>query len=130
MLLVSSWNGSPTGGGAEQLKYGADETGLTPAQLKQMWFGIGTNIYSAKILNTGEVVPDQVVAPPLDASRQGNNTILSWLPGYTLQTATDGQRLYVDVSSATSPYTDDMTLAPQRFFRLRRNASPWAPPLG
>ena len=118
MLLVSNWNGSPTGGGAEQLKYGTDQTGLTPAQLKQMWFGIGTNIYSAKILNTGEVVPDQVVAPPLDASRQGNNLILDWLPGYTLQTATNATGPYVDVSSATSPYTNDMTLAPQRFFRL------------
>ena len=118
MLLVSNWNGSASGGGAEQLKFGTDQTGLTAAQLSQMWFRVGTNLYSAKILNTGEVVPNQVVAPPLDFSRQGSNLVLNWLPGYTLQTATNVTGPYANISGTTSPYTNDMTLAPQRFFRL------------
>lgn len=123
-LLVADWNGNPTGGGAEQLIFGTNESGLTPAQLNQIWFRISTNLYSAKILNTGEVVPDQVVPPPLVSSRQGDKLVLGWLPGYYLQTATNVAGPYVNVpgtilmSYATPPYTNDMTLDPQRFFRL------------
>jgi len=124
LLLVSDWNGILSGGGAEQLKFGPDQSGLTQAQLNQSYFRIGTNLYSAKILNTGEVVPDQVVPPPLAVSKQGNQLVLSWLPGYSLQTATNISGPYVNVpgtgpsSGASSPYTNDMTLDPQRFFRL------------
>ena len=124
MLLVSDWNGTLSGGGAEQLKFGTNQSGLTQAQLNQIWFRIGPDLYSAKILNTGEVVPDHVVPPPLVFSKQGNKLVLSWLPGYLLQTATNVSGPYVNVSGrsfssyATPPYTNDMTLDPQRFFRL------------
>jgi len=123
-LLVSDWNGTPSGGGAEQLKFGTDQSGLTEAQLNQIWFHIGTNLYSAKILNTGEVVPDHLVPPPLAFSKQGNKLVLDWLPGYLLQTATNVSGPYVNVSGtsfssfATPPYTNDTSLDPQRFFRL------------
>jgi hypothetical protein len=124
MLLVSDWNGTPSGGGAEQLKFGTDQSGLTQAQLNQIWFRIGPDLYSAKILNTGEVVPDHVVPPPLTFSKQGNKFVLDWLEGYLLQTATNVVGPYQNVlgtgfsSYATPPYTNDMTLDPQRFFRL------------
>ena len=118
-LVVADWNGNAAGGGAEQLKFGADQTGLTPAQLNQIQFRIGTNSYSAKILSTGEVVPNQLaVGPSVTYSHQGNNLVLSWPVGWTLQSATNALGRYSNVPSATSPYTNDMTTGPQRFFRL------------
>jgi hypothetical protein len=123
MLVVTNWDGSPSGGGAEQLIFGSDQTGLTQAQLSQIWFRVGSDLYSAKILSTGEMVPDQVVPPPLAFSRQGNNLVLNWLPGYSLQTATNVTGPYVtEMNSPFSvtppPYTNDMTSDPQRFFRI------------
>ncbi|HLX69003.1 MAG TPA: hypothetical protein VKV04_05175 [Verrucomicrobiae bacterium] len=58
-LLITDWNGNPSGGGAEQLKFGTDQSGLTAAQLNQIQFSIGTNLFPAKILATGEVVPNE-----------------------------------------------------------------------
>ena len=119
-LVISNWNGNPSGGGAEQLKFGTDQSGLTASQLNQIQFQLGTNSYSAKILNTGEVVPDHVIAASVAFSRQGNNLVLSWPTGWTLQSATNVSGPYGDVTNATSPYTNDTTLAPERFFRLRQ----------
>jgi hypothetical protein len=118
-LVISNWNGNPSGGGAEQLKFGTSQTGLTLAQLSQIRFSIGTNWYSATILNTGEVVPGQLIPPSVAFSRQGNNLVLTWSSG-SLQSATSVLGPYSDVSGATSPYTVDTTVAPQQFFRLRQ----------
>jgi len=119
-LVVSDWNGNPSGGGAEQLKFGADQSGLTSAQLSQIQFQIGTNSYSAKILNTGEVVPDHAILPSVAYSQQGKNLVMSWPSGWTLQSATNVPGRYFDVQGATSPYTNDTTLDRRRFFRLRQ----------
>lgn len=125
MLLISNWNGTLSGGGAEQLKFGNDQSGLTAAQLSQIQFRIDTNLYSAKILGTGEVVPDQVVQPAINFSQQGNNLIMNWLPGYSLQSATNAAGPYVNVPDARnatgqpeSSYTIDITTNPQQFFRV------------
>lgn len=121
-LVVLNWNGNLSGGGAEQLRFGTDSSGLTPAQLSQIRFSTttSTNLYSAKILNTGEVVPDQAISSSVAFSTQGNNLVLTWPPGWTLQTATNVPGPYFDVPGATSPHTNDMTLDQQRFFRLRQ----------
>jgi hypothetical protein len=119
-LVISDWNGDPSGGGAEQLRFGTDQSGLTPAQLSQIRFGSGTNLSPAKILSTGEVVPDQVVAASVTFSEQGNNLVLTWPQGWSLQSATNAPGPYVDVPEASSPYTINTTLAPQQFFRLRQ----------
>ena len=119
-LLISDWNGNPAGGGAEQLKFGTDPSGLTPAQLNQIQFAIGTNVYSAKILSTGEVVPNTTTGPSVTFSKQGNNFVATWPQGWSLQTATNVSGPYSDVTNATAPYTNDMTLDRQRFFRLRQ----------
>ena len=119
-LLITDWNGNPGGGGAEQLKFGADQSGLTSAQLSQIQFRIGTNSYSAKILSTGEVVPGNVLTSGVAYSQQGNNLVLTWPSGWTLQSSTNVFGPYSDVSSATSPFTNNMTLQPQQFFRLRQ----------
>jgi hypothetical protein len=61
-LVISSWNGSASGGGAEQLKFGTSASGLTASQLARITFsnpgGFPAGNYSAKLLSTGELVPD------------------------------------------------------------------------
>jgi hypothetical protein len=121
-LVIADWNGNPSGGGAEQLKFGTDPSGLTTAQLSQIQFRIGssTNFYPAKILSTGEVVPDTATTTPSVAfSRQGNNVVLNWPAGWSLQSATNVVGPYVDIPGATVPYTNDVLLQPQQFFRLK-----------
>ncbi len=119
-LVIADWNGDPSGGGAEQLKFGTDQSGLTAAQLNQIQFRIGTstNFYPAKILSTGEVVPDTSATPSVAISRQGNNLILTWPSGWSLQSATNAAGPYFNVPESASPYTIDTTAAPQQFFRL------------
>jgi hypothetical protein len=120
-LLISNWNGSFSGGGAEQLKFGTSESGLTPTQLSHIQFVIGgSNYYSAKILSTGEVVPDQPTGPRVTFSSQDNNLVLAWPSGWTLQSATNVLGPYLDVPGATSPYTKDMKLNAHEYFRLRQ----------
>jgi hypothetical protein len=117
-LVVTNWNGNPSGGGAEQLKFGTSASGLTAAQLNQIRFQISSNLFSAKILGTGEVVPDQAIGTSLTFSKQGSNLMLTWPSGWTLQSATDVRGPYLDVEGATSPYTVDTTVGSQGFFRL------------
>jgi hypothetical protein len=119
-LVVLNWNGNPSGGGGEQLKFGNNHSGLTAAQLSRILFQAGSSFYSAKILNTGEVVPNQLIGAPVAFSKQGNNVVLSWPSGWVLQSATNTVGPYFDISGATSPYGYNTTLGPQQFFRLRR----------
>ena len=119
-LVISNWNGNPSGGGVEQLRFGNDQSGLATAQLNQIQFRIGPDLYSAKILNTGEIVPDRLILPSVSFSRQGNNLVLTWPQGWTLQAATNVPGPYFDIQGATSPYTIDTTPMPQQFFRLRQ----------
>src|SRR5204863_8292341 len=46
-LMVSDWNGNPSGGGAEQLRFGNNQSGLTPAQLSRIIFQTGSSLYWA-----------------------------------------------------------------------------------
>jgi len=117
-LVVANWNGNPSGGGAEQLKFGTSQFGLTPAQLSQIQFSVGGHFYSAKILSTGEVVPDSLISPTLTYSKQGNNLVLTWPSGWTLQSAPNVLGPYQDVPGATSPYSAPFN-SPRQFFRLR-----------
>lgn len=124
-LVIANWNGSSSGGGTEQLKFGTDQSGLTAAQLNQVRFLISSNLYSAKILNTGEVVPDQVVQPTVTYSQQGNQLSMSWPPGTTLQTATSPTGPWTNVTDPRTyngipnpPYTIDTTSDSHRYFRV------------
>ena len=119
-LIVADWNGNPSGGGAEQLKFGNNQSGLTAAQVSRILFQNGSSFYSAKILSTGEVVPDRAVGAPITFSKQGDNLVLSWPAGWFLQSATNVAGPYSDISGATPPYTYYMAQAPQQFFRLRQ----------
>src|SRR5205807_1031159 len=119
-LMVSDWNGNPSGGGAEQLKFGNSASGLTSSQLSQIVFnnpaGFPSGTYPAKILPTGEVVP--VASPQLEFTSSGGALTLRWGTAWFLQSATNVAGPYQDVSGATSPYPAPFT-GPQRFFRLR-----------
>src|SRR5262249_14650460 len=94
ILVVTDWNGNASGGGAEQLQFGSTQSGLTPAQLSQIRFSIGSNFYSAKILATGEVVP--AGASTLEFTRNANALTLTWPSGWFLQAATNVVGPYVD----------------------------------
>jgi hypothetical protein len=49
---------------------------------------------------------------------QRTNLVFGWAGSYTLQSATNVTGPYVDLTSATSPYTNNVG-APRQFFRLR-----------
>ena len=117
ILYIHFWQGSTSGGGATQLYFGSDSSGLTPQQLAQIRFNVSGYLYPAKILATGELVP---VAPPrLEFIRNGGTLGLHWGPGWVLQSATNVTGPYNDVSGAASPWPVAMT-SPQQFFRLRQ----------
>src|SRR5262249_25109778 len=121
-LTVTNWNGSTNGGGSDQLMFGNTSSGLTPVQLRQIVFvnpaGFPGGAYPAQMLATGEVVPAQ--RPMLLFSRNPNGLILNWSSGFVLQSATNVQGPYFDVTNATSPYTNPGFQLPRQFFRLRQ----------
>jgi hypothetical protein len=121
-LIIEHWNGSLSGGGMHQIFFGTSASGLTAQQLSLVQFsnpaGLPNGTYSARILSDGEVVPNQAIGTSVTYSTHGNNLVLTWPTGWTLQSATNVAGPYSNISGATSPYTNDMTLDPQRFFRL------------
>ena len=114
-LYVSNWDGSTLGGGATQLYFGSNSSGLTTQQLSQIQFALSTGLYPAVILATGEVVP---AGATLDFTRNGNTLTLTWPSGWFLQSATNVTGPYQDIE-ATSPYDVSFT-EPQGYFRLRQ----------
>ncbi len=116
ILYITNWHGSASGGGATRLYFGSSANGLTPQQLAQIRFNISDNLYPARILATGEVVPQMQM---LTSSHAGNALTLRWEPGWTLQSSTNIAGPYQDVQGAASPYTPSME-GPRRFFRLRQ----------
>jgi hypothetical protein len=122
-LVVSDWNGNPSGGGAEQLKFGTNQSGLTLAQLSRITFvnpvGLSAGNYPAKILSTGEIVPTLV--PPLAYTSNPDALILSWTGNYQLQSATNVVGPWNPIPGATSPFTNAF-VGPQRYFRLGLSA--------
>jgi hypothetical protein len=115
ILYVTNWHGSAVGGGQTQLYFGSNASGLTSQQLAQIKFNLSGGLSAARILPTGEVVPQQV----LTDSRSGNTLTLTWGPGWTLQSSTDVAGPYHDVPEAASPHTVSMD-NPSQFFRLRQ----------
>jgi hypothetical protein len=119
-LVVADWNGNPSGGGAEQLKFGTDQSGLTPAQLSAIQFanpaGMPAGNYPAMILASGEVVP--AAGSRIAVSSYPGNMVISWSGNYQLLSSTNVMGPYTVITGATSPYTNSFN-EPQRFFRLR-----------
>jgi hypothetical protein len=120
-LVIAYWNGAPSGGGQHQLIFGNSAGALTAQQVSQIQFRNPNGLngtYPARLLSTGEIVPGSNTGATLAASRQGENLVLSWPSGYMLQRATNVAGPYQDILAATSPYTNNMSLAAQQFFRL------------
>ena len=123
ILYIDGWNGSASGGGADQIIFGNSASGLTAAQLQQIQFespaGFPAGTWSAKILPTGEVVPS--MQPRLTTFVSGSNFFVQWpaSSAFILQAATNAAGPYEDISNAFDPFTSDMRQFPQRFFRLR-----------
>lgn len=124
LLAIQGWRGATNGGGTNQVLFGTSASGLTAQQLSQVLFsnpaGLPSGTYSARILSDGEVVPNFVISASIAFSTQGNNLVLTWPAGWTLQSTTNILGPYTDVPSATSPYTNHETVQPQQFFRLRQ----------
>lgn len=119
-LIISNWNGSVVGGGNSQLFFGTNASGITADQLARIQFAVPNGLpagnYHAKILETGEVVPktDMIFYKAGDS-----NLVLNWYGLYALQTATNVDGPYFDVSVATNSYTNVFLDSPRQFFRLR-----------
>jgi hypothetical protein len=79
-LFVTNWNGSLTGGGDDQLRFGNDASALTAGKLNQIRFvnptGFPPGEFLAQILDTGEVVPKP--SPAISFGQSGTNFVLSW----------------------------------------------------
>lgn len=117
-LIVSNWNGSVAGGGATRLYFGIDASGLSPAQLDQVQFALGQDLYSAKMLSTGEIVPNHAISASVAVFKNDNDLVLTWQSGWSLQTSTNASGHFEDVSDATSPHIIESIGRPQQFFRL------------
>ncbi len=69
LLRITNWSGSLYGGGQQQIIFGSNSTALTPQQLAQIQFqnpaGLLLGTYPARILSTGEIVPDTGAPLPL-----------------------------------------------------------------
>ncbi len=62
LLTILGWNGTAdTGGGAEQVVFADGTAGLTTGQVSQIQFSLVGGIYSAKMLASGEIVPDALI---------------------------------------------------------------------
>jgi hypothetical protein len=121
LLTITNWNGSATGGGSDQLFFGNSASGLTSAQLQNIQFlnpaGFPAGTWFAKILPTGEVVPTR--APALAESLSGPSVVITWPAGnFVLQATTNLSGPFSDIS-VLSPFTNDTTQYPRRFFRLK-----------
>jgi hypothetical protein len=122
VLFVTNWAGSTNGGVNTKLFFGNNPGGISPAQLRQLRFvnpaGFLPGNYFGILLPTGEIVP--TIRPILFISANGRNVIFNWSGAFVLQRATNVLGPYVDLSAATSPYTNNALQLPQAFFRLHQ----------
>jgi hypothetical protein len=78
-LTVTNWNGSLTGGGAEQVVFGSSSSALMAPQVSQIRFanppGFPVGSYAATILSSGEVVPLTVL--PGITTQPGDQAVIA-----------------------------------------------------
>ena len=115
--FLSRFEGSFSGGGRHQLRFGDDDRGLRETEVGQIWFEKPTGfpgIYPARILSDGEVVP----LPRIIAERQIADIILRGPPGFILQTSTNISGPFEDVAESLNAASLRPS-EPARFFRLK-----------
>ena len=117
-LNIQNWSGSLNGGGQHRVIFGNNASALTAQQLSQISFidpDGEAGVFPARILSTGEIIPSRFILE----ERLAGKLLLEWPSGATLQSATNLNGPWQDVSSSSSPYTNFLT-GPSRFFRLRQ----------
>ena len=123
-LTVKHWSGSRTGGGENQVIFGSDASALTPSQLGQIVFenpaGFPAGTYPAKILASGEVVPD---LPSIAFTRGSAGLSLSWSGSAMLYWSTNVGGPFVPVTPTATNLYDTFLADRQRFFILKQGAS-------
>ncbi|MBS0660096.1 MAG: hypothetical protein JSR82_17795 [Verrucomicrobia bacterium] len=132
-LEVWNWTGSTQGGGGDQVLFGSDSTGLTGAQVNVIDFysdGGLTYLGRARLLPTGEIVPD-VVTPSLAVEPQSGNTLkITWAntpAGFVLERCDSLESGGIWTPDPNPPVANGTNFevvepidASRRFFRLRR----------
>jgi hypothetical protein len=136
MLTISNWNGSWSGGGSQQVRFGSGSGALTLAQLSQIYFqnpsGFSAGLYPVRILSSGELVPNAEPPsghprPVLSLARQSSGAMQITLQGeatarYEIEVSTNLQSWasWTNVSTVQGAATiSDLTAAawPRRFYR-------------
>jgi uncharacterized repeat protein (TIGR01451 family) len=111
--LIYQWqfNGTNIGGAT------GSALNLTNVQM------VNAGIYTVVVGNAGGVFTNAsaVLRVPvaLNFACEANTFVLTWTGPYTLQVASNAIGPFLDLSSATSPYTNPIGFEPKRFFRLR-----------
>lgn len=123
-LIITNWSGSLSGNGSDQLRFGNNRSGLSPAQLNQILFASPAGLppssdYSAGISDTGEIVPGAPLPAAIQLDYSAAPVTLIYPAGYMLQTSTNLPGPFEDLPNQTSPYNIQTTNSPLRFFRLR-----------
>jgi hypothetical protein len=142
-LTIEDWEGSVFGGGTHQIFVGNDASALTSQQLNQIHFrdppGLSPGLYAAKILSTGEIVPDSLPPtgrepPTLRIARQSDGTMRVTVLGeagsdYGIEISTN----LVDWNSWTNRVATNGTFSvtdttvpntPHKFYRALLRPSP------
>jgi hypothetical protein len=134
ILHIRNWSGSLSGGGGNQVIFGNNGSGLTAAQVAQIRFAyFPSTEYPAKILPTGEVVPNPTGPPyaPDGLSAQGvsaNQINLTWTDnsldevGFEIQRSTDGTNFVqlINVPPNSTSYSDTgLTPMTAYYYRVR-----------
>lgn len=130
VLQIQNWDGSLTGGGMHQVIFGNSAAALTTPQLQEIVFNYSGTQYPAKILATGEIVPDLAAnSPPLLSLQTQTNgamrLILVGITGrdYEVQVSTDlwHWSTWTQLNSTGTNFVDDTGTSgiPRRFYRVQ-----------
>jgi hypothetical protein len=135
ILTLKQWSGSLYGGGQHRISFGTNAAGLTPQQLSQIQFqnpaGLAPGNYPARILATGEIVPDTgaPLPPMMNLSSSTNGAMRLSLGGdigrtYTIEASTDlvhwnAWTNQLNTSGTMTLDDYDPTNYARRFYRMR-----------
>lgn len=119
-LIIQNWNGSRNGGGVDRVLFGNDASTLSASQTDQIAFenppGFPTGVYPAKILASGEVVPDR---PSIAVTRAAGSMTLSWRGSAMLYWSTNVAGPFVPVTPGPTNLYEAASSEAQRFFLLK-----------